>query len=176
MRPKSKPFAKVQLFSRRPKPRHRSRVSPCQIAALRMRDLGILYRARYRGEQLPDDDAGRDDMMVAVNHLASLAHPKGRIEGWLDMWCPWLSRAESAEIIAKAIIHQQHWTADQLAWRFNLLDEDRTYLGITTIGAVDCMKAERIKRRKAKSAERTKRYKRRLKLAKLTTRLQRYAP
>lgn len=89
-------------------------------------------------------------MMVAVNHLASLARPKGRIENWLDLWCPWLTRAESTSIIAKAIMEQHHWTADQLAWRLRLTDADRTALAITTIGAIDCSKAQRTKRRKAK--------------------------
>jgi sRNA-binding protein len=93
-------------------------------------------------------------MMVAVNHLASLAHPKKRIEDWLDIWCPWLTRAESTTIITKAIIHQEHWTADQLAWRLRLTDADRTTLAITTIGAIDCSKAERRKRRAIKAKER----------------------
>lgn len=114
--------------------------------------------------------------MVAVNHLASLARPRKRITDWLELWCPWITLGELDQIIPKAIMHQQHWTADQLAWRLNLIDEDRTYLGITTIGAVDCNKAARKARRKAKSVERTKRHKRRIKLATLAKRLQRYAP
>ena len=160
----SKPFAKVKLYSTKQKSRHRSRASPCQLASLRLHDLARLFRARY-GIELPNDDAGRDDMMVAVNHLASLAHPKKRINDWLDLWCPWLSRSESATIIAKAIVHQQHWTADQLAWRFNLLDEDRTYLGITTIGAVDCNKQQRIKRRKERQKANAKAWRARRKTA-----------
>jgi hypothetical protein len=165
----------VKFYSTRQKPRNRSRASPCQLAALRLNDLARLFRARY-GVTLPDDDAGRDDMMVAVNHLASLAHPKRRIENWLDLWCPWMTRAESGTIIAKAIVHQQHWSADQLAWRLNLIDEDRTWLGITTIGAVDCSKRERIARRKAKQSARMRRNRMRLKLFNLSKRLKACAP
>lgn len=157
MKPHKRPgLGNLKLYSTRQKPqgRRRGRASPCQLAALRLHDLARLFRARY-GVTLPDDDAGRDDMMVAVNHLASLAHPKGRIEKWLDLWVPWLSRAESQQIISEAIVSQQHWTADQLAWRLRLIDEDRTALGITTIGAIDCGKRQRMQRRKAKSKARS---------------------
>lgn len=157
-------LGKVKLYESRQRPRKRSRASPCQIAALRLHDLARLFRARY-GVTLPDDDAGRDDMMVAVNHLASLAHPKRRIENWLDLWAPWLSRAESQTIIAAAILEQHHWTADQLAWRMRLTDADRTALGITTIGAVDCSKSQRTKRRKARIAANAKAWRARRKAA-----------
>lgn len=143
----------VRYFSNRQKPRRRSRASPCQIAALRLHDLARLFRARY-GVTLPDDDAGRDDMMVAVNHCASLAHPLGRIDKWLGLWCPWMTLKERDAIATQAIIHKQHWTADQLAWRLRLTDADRTALAITTIGAIDCNKRERKKRRLQKAKER----------------------
>lgn len=149
----------VQLFSDRAKPKaraNRNDCSPCQIASLRLRDLAKLFRARY-GVVLPDDDAGRDDIDVAVNHLASLAHPKGRIGKWLGLWAPWLTLAARDQLIAKAVIHQQHWSADQLAWRLRLTMEDRMALGITTIGAIDMPKRERTKRRRAKAAQRTAR-------------------
>lgn len=150
MKPTTRPrLGNVKLYSTRQKSRRRGRASPCQIAALRLNDLARLYRARY-GVTLPDDDAGRDDMLVAVNHLASLAHPKGRIGNWLELWTPWLTVAERRQIISDAITAQRHWTADQLAWRLRLTDADRTALGITTIGAIDCPKRERTKRRKAR--------------------------
>lgn len=152
MVPQNRPrLANVKLYSTRQKSRSRSRASPCQLAALRLHDLARLFRARY-GVTLPDDDAGRDDMMVAVNHCASLAHPLGRIDKWLGLWCPWMTLAERDAIATQAILHKQHWTADQLAWRLRLTDADRTALGITTIGAIDCSKAQRRKRRKARIA------------------------
>lgn len=152
----------LRLYEARQRPRKRSRGSPCQIASLRLNDLARLFRARY-GVTLPDDDAGRDDMMVAVNHLASLAHPKGRISKWLGLWTPWLTIAERDRIIGEAILEQHHWTADQLAWRLRLTDADRATLGITTIGAIDCSKRERTQRRKAKAKERVKAWRDRMK-------------
>jgi hypothetical protein len=140
-------FRNVKLFSNKQKPRLRSRASPCQIAALRLNDLARLFRARY-GVTLPNDDAGRDDMAVALNHIASLAHPRGRMLKWMEVWAPWVTAGEQSKLIADAITAQQHWTADQLAWRMRLTFEDRTALGLTTIGAIDMPKRERTKRRK----------------------------
>lgn len=155
-------LGKVKLYSARQKPRHRSRASPCQLAALRLNDLARLFRARY-GVTLPDDDAGRDDMMVAVNHLASLAQPIKRIDDWLMLWCPWITLKERDEIAAQAMIRPQLWTADQLAWRLRLTDADRTALGITTIGAIDCSKSARTKRRNANAVKRMLRWRERQK-------------
>lgn len=147
--------AHVRWFSDKPKRRGkgRGRRSPCQLAALRMRCFAKYLRDRY-GVELPDDDAGRDEIEVAASHLASLAHPKGRIEKWLGLWAPWISVREQQDVIAKAITEQKHWTADQLAWRLGLTDADRTRLGITTIGAIDCSKAERKARRRQKQRDR----------------------
>jgi hypothetical protein len=154
----------LKLYETKQRSRKRSRASPCQIAALRLHDLARLFRARY-GVTLPDDDAGRDDMLVAVNHCASLAHPLGKIDKWLGLWCPWLTLAERDAIATQAIIHTTHWTADQLAWRLRLIDKDRTALGITTIGAIDCSKRERTKRRKARIAANAKAWRARRKTA-----------
>jgi hypothetical protein len=64
---------------RQAKAERRSRRSPMQLVALRMHDLAKLFRSRY-GIELPDDDAGRDDMDVALNHLACLPHPMPAIK------------------------------------------------------------------------------------------------
>lgn len=150
--PERKPAAQVRYFSTRQK-RRRNRGSPAQIVALRLADLSTIFRARY-GITLPDDDAGRDDAELAVHHLAGLAHPKGRITQWLKLWAPWLTLAEQDTIISNAITNRRHWTADQLAWRLRLTMEERTLLGITTIGAIDQGKAARTKRRKERERQR----------------------
>lgn len=124
-----------------------------QLIALRMNDLAILYRSRY-GTTLPDDDAGRDDLKIAINHLACLAHPRGHIANWIDIWAPWLTAAEQRQIVPPILANPQRWKADALAWRVRLTMEERTLLGITTIGAVDQNKAARTRRRKQKDRER----------------------
>lgn len=124
-----------------------------QLVALRMSDLATLYRSRW-GTTLPDDDSGRDDLKVAINHLACLAHPRGHIANWIEVWAPWLTSAEQAEIVQPILANPRRWKADALAWAMHLTMEERTVLGITTIGAIDLNKGARTKRRKQRDRER----------------------
>lgn len=148
--------ARKKEIARRYRKGGKRKRSPRQIATLRVHDLGKLFRARY-GQTLPDDDAGRDDMMLALQHLAGLPQAAARCRAWVDTWAPWMTLGESNELMASAIMNARAWTADQLAWRLGLTMADRTALGITTIGAVDCSKAQRTKLRKAKDRERKRR-------------------
>lgn len=118
-----------------------------QLVALRLHDLAKIFRHRY-GVTLPDDDAGRDDLVVAINHLASLARPRRHLANWIELWAPWLTAAEQRDIVGPALAHPQYWKADALAWRLGLKAEERRMLGVTTIGAIDETRADRIKRRK----------------------------
>jgi hypothetical protein len=118
-----------------------------QLVALRLHDLARIFRHRY-GVTLPDDDAGREDLAIAINHLANLARPRRHIANWIDLWAPWLTAAEQRDMVGAAQANPQHYKADNLAWRLNLKAEERRMLAITTIGAIDENKAQRIKRRK----------------------------
>lgn len=140
--------ANVKWFSDKQKPKHKaSRRTPMQLVALRLHDLAKIFRHRY-GITLPDDDAGREDLEIAVNHLANLARPRRHIANWIDLWAPWLTAAEQKEIVGAALANPQHYKADGLAWRLRLKAEERRMLGVTTIGAIDENKAARLKRRK----------------------------
>lgn len=144
--------ANVKYFSKRQKGK-RKRSSPLQIVALRISDLSTLFRSRY-GVVLPDDDAGRDDIGLAIDHLAALAHPAKAITRWLETWAPWMTLGEQRQVISDGIAGQRNWKADALAWRLRLTKEERTMLGITTIGAIDHGKAARVKRRRLRDRER----------------------
>lgn len=135
-----------------------------QIAALRLADLAKLFHARY-GHVLPDDDAGRDDLQIALAHLATLSRARHRMVQYCALWAPWLTMQQASTMMAEAFSAQQTWTADQLAWRLRLTMADRTTLGITTIGAVDYGKTARTRLRKAKAQAREKARRMRLKAA-----------
>lgn len=121
------------------------------LAALRVRDLTRLFRARH-GYQLPDDSIGRDCAGLMCHHLAALSgDPRKRINDWLRLWCPWMALAEAEDAMAQSILHTRRWRADKLAWRLQLIEADRTALRITTIGSIDVGKAERIQRRKERN-------------------------
>lgn len=146
--------ANVKWFGTKVKSGKRRRPSPMQLIGLRLSDLAKIFRGRYGSTTLPDDDAGRDDLLVAVHHLACLPHPQKPIEAWLELWAPWLTLKERKQIMADALTNPQRWKADALAWRLRLTKEDRRMLGVTTIGAIDENKAARSKRRRALDRQR----------------------
>lgn len=145
--------AKLAEIDRRYKRKGLRRSSPRQIVPLRLRDFATLFRSRY-GLQLPDDDAGRDDLEPVIHHFAKLPDAGRRIALWLEQWAPWMTLAEQRAAITQGIATCRAWSADQLAWRYRVTLEQRTVLGLTTIGAIDCGKGERTKRRKARERKR----------------------
>lgn len=146
--------ANVKWFSDKQKPKHKAaRRTPMQLIALRLHDLAKVFRHRY-GFTLPDDDAGREDLVIAINHLANLARPRRHIANWIGLWAPWLTAAEQSDIVGAALANPQHYKADGLAWRLRLKAEERRMLGVTTIGAIDENKAARAKRRRNLDRER----------------------
>jgi hypothetical protein len=110
---------------------------------------------------LPDDDAGREDAQIALDHLASLAAARGRMTAWITLWAPWLSTGEAKIMIDASLTGQRYWKADRLAWRLRLTAADRSTLGITTIGAIDLPKTAREEARKRKARERAKAWRQR---------------
>lgn len=145
--------AQVRWLSTRQKRGRRTKVSPQQLVALRLTDFAQLFRSRY-GTQLPDDDSGRDDIEPVLHHIAALPQPARRAAHWLEIWAPWLTLGEQRDLIASAIASARPWKADHLAWRYRITQEERTMLGLTTIGAVDHGKRARTKRRKDRDRER----------------------
>jgi hypothetical protein len=120
---------------------------------LRRRQLERIFKDRYGSRSLPDDDAGKDDLRLVADHLAQLG--KKYIEAWASLWAPWLSEEAIDELIEQAGAGK-YWTADALAEELNLDDATCRRLNTTTIGAVDCPKAQRIERRKKKKAAKLK--------------------
>jgi hypothetical protein len=121
---------------------------PVSIAALRIAELRRLFTARY-GCALPDDDAGRDDALIMCHHLAKRPEAERRIASWLSLWTPWMAAGEVTAVITAVIAKPRRWRADRLAMRLHLTEAERCHLRITTIGAYDLLKAERIARRVA---------------------------
>lgn len=156
--------AKRREIDRRYRRQRKRGRTPAQLAALRLRDLGRLFAARY-GDVMPDDDAGREDLAIVLAHIATLANARNRMAGCLAQWAPWMTTGEARTMIGEALTAARYWTADQLAWRLHLTAADRATLGITTIGAVDLNKAARARLRKAKARAREKARRLRLKTA-----------
>lgn len=129
----------------------RQRRNPSRlIAGRRVKELEAIYANRY-GDQLPDDDAGMSDFILAANHLAQMrGDAENRILRWANNWAPWLYwRDIDPELLAQRIAQNpRRYKADTLARLLNLTMSSRTALGITTIGAVDCTRRQRLELRR----------------------------
>ncbi|WP_316205262.1 hypothetical protein [Bradyrhizobium sp. SZCCHNS3004] len=133
--------------------RKRSRKVP--FATLRCNELDRYFDDRY-GQVLPDDDAGRADVMIYLSHLAHRENIDRvrAMHTWLDRHAPWLVDDERDGAIAKAFRLMTKYKPDTLAELFGLTYARRQRLKIRTIGAIDMPKKAREERRKAKARER----------------------
>ena len=120
---------------------------------IRLRELERIFQRRY-GRFLPDDDAGRDDLVLAAHHVAHLGGDVlGHVIAWARAWAPWMSQGEARQIADHVAAAPQKFTADVLGWRLRLSMVERTELKITTIGAFDCSKTDRVEERRRKNNE-----------------------
>jgi hypothetical protein len=126
---------------------------PVSLAALRVAELRRLYHSRY-GHALSDDDAGRDDARLMLHHIARRPDAERRMSSWMTLWAPWMPPDEMAALIQTVLAKPLRWKADRLAKRLGLHESERNRLRITTIGAVDLDRKERLAKRKAKGRQR----------------------
>jgi hypothetical protein len=124
------------------------------IARVRLRELERLFQRRY-GHTLPNDDAGRDDLILAAHHIAQLGGEiVKRIVCWASLWARWMPRAEAEALAEKVAVAPCKYKATTLGWRLRLTDNERTGLRITTIRAFDVPEDEMAERRKQCDRER----------------------
>jgi hypothetical protein len=90
---------------------------------------------------------------IFVHHFVVLADGNRRAAEWLETYCPWIETRDREYMITEANHCPLKWTADKLAWKISLKDEQRARLKITTIGAVDVSREQRAERRKALRAQ-----------------------
>lgn len=118
------------------------------LASTRVSDLTTLFGHRYgRNGQLPEGDEGYQAARVMVHHIGRLKHGQRRMSDWLLRCAPWMSPREHERLLSEVEECPLKWSADKLAWKLRVTQLERDNLGITTIGAIDMPKAERIKRR-----------------------------
>lgn len=121
---------------------------------MRINELNRLFTARY-GHTLPDDDAGRDDIVVMAHHLARCPGEfSRRIRNWIELRAPWMTSDMVVEIVRFVIANPIKWRADTLAQRLGLTEAERRRLGIRTIGAIDMTTEERKEARRLRQGQR----------------------
>jgi hypothetical protein len=116
----------------------------------RVGELERLYEARY-GHHLPDDDAGRDDLVLIFNHIANV----DACIRWAAKWAPWMP-SHIATTLGEQVTSAPLWLkAGALGERVRLTDAERTRLKIKTIRPIEAMTDEALaKLRKRKDRER----------------------
>ena len=125
--------------------RRKKRSRPSTVS-LTIGDLEKFFDDKY-GLAFPDDDAGRDDLVVLLHYVAQLGDPSAMRRSVAHR-CPRLTGGEYTAMIAAIERKLLRWGADSLAAEIGLNRATRSCLGITTIGATDFCKAKRTARRK----------------------------
>jgi hypothetical protein len=128
------------------------------IGRKRLRDLGRFFHHRYRSLALPDDDSGREDLAVALDHIVWRSDCAVVLRTWIRSWAPWINDSERETMISTA---GRAWTATALGTHLGLTDEERTKLKITTIAPCGLTEAEWKEIRKSRKRQRDRDTKRR---------------
>jgi hypothetical protein len=128
------------------------------MAAIRLAELTRwLDDTIGAGVELEPCDASVVIVRVFAHHMAGLPDAGRRIASWLADRAAWINGVDRERLIAEVVGYPLRYTADKLAWKIRLTDEQRTRLKIRTIGAIDCNKEQRKARRNRLKAEREKR-------------------
>lgn len=124
------------------------------MAAIRISELTKWMHERFgAGVELEPSDQAETIIRIFAHHFLCLPHGPRRVSSWFDRYCPWLSLRDREYLISEATHSPLKWSADKLAWKLRISDEQRSRLKLKTIGAFDCNKEQRAQRRKAKQAE-----------------------
>ena len=118
-----------------------------------------LFRHRY-GCQLPDDDAGREDLWLLLQNvsLASAGSEK-KVRAAIEIWAPWLSKEEARErieFLGVLTIYERSPTARELGERLGVTNAEREALKLWQFKPIDKTDEELAEQRRLKSRERRK--------------------
>jgi hypothetical protein len=107
------------------------------LTVLRVCQLESYLRLRY-GAILPDDDAGREDLVILLNHAAhNRDNPQGKMIGFIRRWAPWMAPAEAEALGAMILEKPRLYSPKRLGELLRLTERERDLIGGTTIRPVD---------------------------------------
>lgn len=118
-----------------------------------------LFRHRY-GYQLPDDDAGREDLWLLLQNVSlAPAGSEKKIRAAIETWAPWLSKEEACkniEFLALLTTYERTPTARELGECLGVTNTEREALKLWQFKPVDKTDEELAEQRRAKSRKRKK--------------------
>ena len=120
------------------------------LRRLRLADHYRYIRGRY-GHQLPDDDAGREDLyeLLLVISLAAGCYRKMKMA--VQIWAPWLGDQEAEELIDqinRTPDRERKRTAVDMGKRWRLTYEERQAWKIRTVRPCDITEEEFLRRQR----------------------------
>jgi len=126
------------------------------VHRVRLGHVRRLLHHRY-GPELPDDDAGDDDLRILLHIKARCYAPQRREKALLNeisLWAPWLGEGKAKQIATEIAAKPMKLKADTLGRKLNLDWMTRERLRLWQIGAVDAPADYRKQRRRLRDAER----------------------
>jgi hypothetical protein len=149
--PKLRPGADVVAFQKREIAR-RYRREP-NYASFRLPELIRLFGHLW-GSELPDDRKGRFALYIAFQTLRECRSlPDQVMTEFADQWAQWMDEDELMKLKDRVFDKPRRFKPDTLARRFGVTIALRDQLRLTTIGAIDCNRTQRLERRKVKRAK-----------------------
>jgi hypothetical protein len=87
---------------------------------------------------LPDDDAGREDLVILLNHVAhNRTDARGKMLGFGLRWAPWMPGTESAALVDMILAKPRKYSPTTLGRLTRLTEAERDQESITTFRAFD---------------------------------------
>jgi hypothetical protein len=120
----------IELEAKRKQPQPRS----IKMSNLRKKEMHMLFAKRYPIGQLPDDDAGRDDARLMVDHLMLRGEDHAR--RWAALDASWMPEDELAGMIEDAGLGKW-WGPMELGQAMRLTHAERKLLDIRTFRPID---------------------------------------
>jgi len=121
---------------------------------MRLREIETVIRDRH-GPFIPDpEDTDDRDFCLAYARAAILSLSAQCGFEWAAKWLPWARRAEIEPFFREAATRKHMMNSDGVAGLLCVTFDERTRLGLKTIGACDLSKADRKKLAKQRKRER----------------------
>jgi hypothetical protein len=120
---------------------------------LRLGNIRVLLRHRY-GATLPDDDAGREDLLELLLPVSLQANsPSKAMRNAIQTWAPWMAENETNDLIQKIELTPpklRYRTPEDLGLRFNVTMAEREQLRLWMIAPVDLTETQLDDRRRVR--------------------------
>jgi hypothetical protein len=115
---------------------------------LRLASLRKYFIDRY-GSMLPNDDAGREDLGVMLDHIVIAGvDTETRCREAVSAWAPWMGEGAADAMIERAHVFPKRWGAAELGKWLGLTTAERKRLKFWSARAIDASPSTRAERQR----------------------------